>query len=149
MSRKWRADMEIIKALRNCNADECHCGECPYEPKYVGSTGCISSLIGAAADELERLQEGYDNAIADARYRVEQVRELQAENTDLRIQLSESQRREQAAVEDINSVRMCHTCKHFLREFGMGGIECKMPCATIRHENFEWRGPQAGKGEAE
>ena len=45
--------MEIIKALRNCTADECHCGECPYEPKYVGSTGCISSLIGAAADALE------------------------------------------------------------------------------------------------
>jgi hypothetical protein len=73
---------------------------------------------------------------------------LRVENVALRAQLTASQRRADAAVEDINSVRMCHTCKHFLREFGMGGIECKIPCATIRHENFEWRGPQeAGKGE--
>ena len=51
-------------------------------------------------------------------------------------------RRERAAVEDIYSVRMCHICKHFIREVGMGGIECRMPCATTRKENFEWRGSQ-------
>jgi hypothetical protein len=65
----------------------------------------------------------------------------------LQAQLAASQRREKAAVEDINSVRMCHTCKHFLREFGMGGIECEIPCVTIRCENFEWRGSDARKGD--
>jgi hypothetical protein len=71
--------------------------------------------------------------------------QLREENVQLRSQLQDAERRAAAAVRDINSVRMCHTCKHFLREFGMGGIECKIPCATIRHENFEWRGPQAGE----
>lgn len=62
-------------------------------------------------------------------------------------QLADSQRREQAAVEDIIDMEKslpygvgCYYCKHYLPAGGDG--DCK-------NCNFEWRGPQAGKGEAE
>ena len=87
---------------------------------------------------------------------------------ELRAQIDASQRREQAAVEDLNGTGACFTCKHFCRNggdcFGAGrcrldGIEiwpCNKP-GVYRVEvpddgrkTYEWRGPQeAGEGEAE
>ena len=56
-------------------------------------------------------------------------------------QLAESQRREKAAVEDINLLEDCGVCKHHdLDSCDLAGTEC----------HFEWRGPQeAEKGEAD
>ena len=75
---------ELIKALRQCRENG-NCDTCEYNTG--DNADCIDTMMADAADEFERLQGGYDNAIADARYRVEQVRELQAENADLRNEL--------------------------------------------------------------
>ena len=58
----------------------------------------------------------------------------------LTAQLAASQRMENAAVEDINLLEDCGVCKHHdLDSCDLAGTEC----------HFEWRGPQAEKGEAE
>ena len=75
---------KLVKALRQCRENG-NCDTCEYNTG--DNADCIDTMMAEAADELERLQDGYDNAIADARYRVEQVRELQAENADLRNEL--------------------------------------------------------------
>ena len=56
-------------------------------------------------------------------------------------QLTESQQRERAAVEDLelNAACPCRVCKNAKCYRRNGRENCK----------FEWRGPQAGKGEAE
>lgn len=83
----------------------------------------------------------------------------------LQSQLAESQRREQAAVEDLNGTGACFTCKHFRRNGGdcFGAGRCRLdgveiwPCnkpGVYRAEvpddgrqTYEWRGPQgAGEG---
>lgn len=66
-------------------------------------------------------------------------------------QLAESQAREQAAVEDIT--HDCDTCLY------AGYAWDEPPCETCiegevlsgikRTDNWQWRGPEAGKGEAE
>jgi hypothetical protein len=85
----------------------------------------------------------------------------------LQAQLAESQRRERAAVKDLNGPGACFTCKHFRRNggdcFGAGrcrldGIEiwpCNQPgvyrveVPDDGRQTYEWRGPMAGEGEAE
>ena len=58
----------------------------------------------------------------------------------LTAQLNASRRREKAAVEDINLLEDCSVCKHHdLDSCDLAGTKC----------HFEWRGPQAEKGEAE
>ena len=58
----------------------------------------------------------------------------------LTAQLAASQRREKAAVEDINLLEDCSVCKHRdLDSCDLAGTEC----------HFEWRGPQAEKGAAD
>ena len=94
-----------------------------------------------------------------------ELERLRNENAALRIQLSESQRREQAAVEDLEGAGACFTCKHFRRNGGdcFGAGRCRLdgieiwPCnepGVYRVEvpddgrkMYEWRGQQAGKGE--
>lgn len=80
-------------------------------------------------------------------------------------QLTTSQRRERAAVEDLNGTGACFTCKHFRRNGGdcFGAGRCRLdgieiwPCnepGVYRVEvpddgrkMYEWRGPQeAGEG---
>lgn len=97
-----------------------------------------------------------------------ELEQLRAENASLRAQLAESQRRERAAVEDLNGTGACFTCKHFRRNGGdcFGAGRCRLdgieiwPCnepGVYRVEvpddgrkTYEWRGPQeAGKGDAE
>lgn len=75
--------------------------------------------------------------------------QLRAENTSLREQLAESQRREQAAVESWRG--FCSKClrrdKQYLSDGQMDAV-----CVTCRANgkcNWQWRGPQAGKGEAD
>ena len=60
-------------------------------------------------------------------------------NEKLQSQLAASQRREKAAVEDINLLEDCGVCKHHdLDSCDLAGTKC----------HFEWRGPQAEEGEA-
>jgi hypothetical protein len=86
----------------------------------------------------------------------------------LQTQIAASQRRERAAVEDLNGTGACFTCKHFRRNGGdcFGAGRCRLdgieiwPCnepGVYRVEvpddgrkTYGWRGPQeAGKGETE
>jgi hypothetical protein len=135
---------ELIKALRQCREND-DCDTCEYNTG--DSADCIDTMMAEAADELERLQGGYDNAIADARYRVEQVRELQAENADLRRQLSEKTELLNKAVEQLKSwghlayggCSICaniHTekCKSCIRDDIFGEI-AKSPT-----DHWQWRG---------
>ena len=74
-----------------------------------------------------------------------ELEQLRAENASLRAQLAESQRREQAAVEDLNSLarfekERCAYCLH--------DEECEpgeMLCSYKGNKAFEWRGPQEDK----
>lgn len=103
-----------------------------------GTRGC--AILRAAADLIEALQA----------------------------QLAESQRRERAAVDDLEGTGACFTCKHFRRNGGdcFGAGRCRLdgieiwPCnepGVYRVEvpddgrqTYEWRGPQeAGEGAAE
>ena len=139
---------EIIRALRTLRcADPCDCLSCPCEQfrSYDTGNACDDGTRLAAADLIESLQT--------------RIAELES-------QLSESQRREQAAVEDLNGTGACFTCKHFRRNGGdcFGAGRCRLdgieiwPCnepGVYRVEvpddgrqTYEWRGPQeAGKGE--
>lgn len=86
----------------------------------------------------------------------------------LQAQLAASQRRERAAVDDLEGTGACFTCKHFRRNGGdcFGAGRCRLdgieiwPCnepGVYRVEvpddgrqTYEWRGPQeAGEGAAE
>jgi uncharacterized Fe-S radical SAM superfamily protein PflX len=82
-----------------------------------------------------------------------ELEQLRTENASLREQLAESQRRERAAVEDLKlalideTLDPCNCC-----EYGRTN-HCTHPdgptCGETGGKNFEWRGQQAGKGEAE
>ena len=117
--------------------------------------------------------------IVNALRRIREVRifgndqtQLMADAADLieslQAQLAESQRRERAAVEDLNGTGACFTCKHFRRNGGdcFGAGRCRLdgieiwPCnepGVYRVEvpddgrkMYEWRGPQeAGNGVVE
>ena len=81
----------------------------------------------------------------------------------LQKQLAEAQRREQAAVDDLEGAGACFTCKHFRRNGGdcFGAGKCRVdgveifPCnepGVYRVEapddgrdTYEWRGPQEVK----
>lgn len=102
----------VVRALRICNNPKGHrCSECPVFSCYKHGV-CKATVDRAAADLIDSLTA----------------------------QLAESQRREKAAVEDINLLEDCGVCKHHdLDSCDLAGTKCY----------FEWRGPQAEKGEAE
>ena len=127
---------EIVRALRCCNRSKGHrCSECPVFSRYEHRI-CKATVDRFAADLIESLQA----------------------------KLAESQRRERAAVADLNGTGACFTCKHFHQNGGdcFGGGRCRLdgieiwPCnepGVYRVEvpddgrqTYEWRGPQAGKG---
>ena len=107
----------------------------------------------------QRTEAGGPIRRIDMKYLLSEVARLQS-------QLAESQRREQAAVEDLEGAGACFTCKHFRQNGGdcFGAGRCRLdgieiwPCnepGVYRVEvpddgrkTYEWRGPQAGKGDA-
>ena len=126
---------EIVKALRE-NAEWCDANE--YDVPL-----CMGDNQRAAADLIESMQA--------------RIAELEA-------QLAASQRRERAAVEDLEGAGACFTCKHFRRNGGgcFGAGRCRLdgieiwPCnepgvywvevPDDGRKMYEWRGPQeAGK----
>lgn len=70
------------------------------------------------------------------------ILKLTAELSHLRADLARLERERDAAVKMLCSVRDCHTCKHYIRDYGIGGIECKKPCQTARKNNYEFRGTE-------
>ncbi|WP_041272401.1 hypothetical protein [Desulfitobacterium hafniense] len=122
------------------------------------------------ADDIERellLAKDYPHDINLFDKAAEMIKLLQARldaaingQETLQKYLSESQRRERAAVEDLEGSGACFSCKHFRRNKGAcsGGGECRIagitiiPCdepCTYRIEvpddgrnTYEWRGPQ-------
>lgn len=117
---------EIIKGLRFCAGTDCHCEECPYEDTDKGI--CIDNLMYEAADALESQQ----TRIAD-----------------LENQLSESQRREKAAVCDVR--KCCETCEHNYGTMADYQKYCHGnddPLTGKNCKNWQYRGPQVGEGEA-
>ena len=82
-----------------------------------------------------------------------ELEHLRSENALLRKRLSESQRRERAALEDMKFGPCCVTCANS-RITGLRGVCAlggKESCNDGVHgyKKWQWRGPQeAGKGEA-
>ena len=119
---------EIVRALRICNRPKGHrCSECPIFSRYEHRT-CKATVDKDAADLIEALQA----------------------------QLAASQRRADAAVEDIMCRDHCDVCKYSKydgtcdeSDFDCQTCKNACPCATCRNEDkWEWRGPQeTGKGE--
>ena len=103
---------EIVRALRCCGVYDDD-KNCGECPICATEKVCCSELMPQAA------------ALIDS----------------LTAQLAESQRREKAAVEDINLLEDCGVCKHHdLDSCDLAGTKCQ----------FEWRGPQeAEKGVAD
>ena len=129
---------EIVRALKCCSRVDAQCNGCDGCPfEYCGPE--CDLLCKNAATLIESMQS----------------------------QLAESQRRERAAVEDLEGAGACFTCKHFRRNGGdcFGAGRCRLdgieiwPCnepGVYRVEvpddgrkMYEWRGPREdGKGEA-
>lgn len=114
----------------------------------------IAELEGQLTEEISRRYQAecnYDHWKATC----EQVR----------AQLTASQQRERAAVEDLEGAGACFSCEHFRRNGGdcFGAGRCRLdgieiwPCnepGVYRAEvpddgrkTYEWRGPMAGEGE--
>ena len=109
MNELKKAD-EIVRALRDYASDCDACSDCFY-----CDFACVCGKFDYNAPKI----------IADL------IESLTA-------QLTASQRREKAAVEDINLLEDCGVCKHHdLDSCDLAGTKCQ----------FEWRGPQeAEKG---
>ena len=126
---------EIVRGLRKCaDGESCVnglCGGCPANDVRIDGA-CDDGIMRVAADLIESLQS----------------------------QLTTSQCREKAAVEDLNGTGACFTCKHFRRNGGdcFGAGRCRLdgieiwPCnepGVYRVEvpddgrqAYEWRGPR-------
>lgn len=142
---------EIVWALRICNRPKGHrCSECPIFSRYE-HRACKATVDKAAADLIESLQAEikrlYDEA--ETNYKIHAA--LTEDFYGLRAQLSASRRREKAAVEDLKLHGGCPSCVHRI------GKPPHSPCekfamdkqnAYIRCLAYEWRGLQAGEGEA-
>ena len=84
-----------------------------------------------------------------------ELEQLRTENASLREPLTESQRREKAAIHDIMCRDHCDVCKYgkYDGSCDESDFDCETckntcPCATCRNEsNWQWRGPQDEKGE--
>lgn len=131
---------EIVRALRE-NAEWCDANE--YEVPI-----CMGDNQREAADLIESLQAQIAAERVKfaelQRYNVDCTKQfgmVQMDKVNLQNLLTESQRRERAAVEDLelNAACPCRVCKNSKCYRRNGRENCK----------FEWRGPQeAGKGEA-
>lgn len=113
---------------------------CKLAVEALASNALIESLQAQLA-AYQKYGEPCDwrNAQADEK----EIARLKAENFDIAKHLVESQRREQAAVKDIE--KMMRICEKGSCHFCANGDCTESPYCTPK-----WRGPQeAGKGEAE
>lgn len=96
--------------------------------------------------EIRDLKEKIESLQAQlVSLREAQVTHYCANCEDMAARLEVVQRRERAAVEDLNLTANCDVCKHYDAD----EISCEKPTVDS-YSCFEWRGPQeAGEGEAE
>ena len=151
---------EIVKALHKYakNAQE------NFEVDTMRDFDSAAELIESTQSQLADYH--HMSELVDGK--MEENQRLRRINENLQAQLAESQRRERAAVEDLEGAGACFTCKHFRRNGGdcFGAGRCRLdgieiwPCnepGVYRVEvpddgrkTYEWRGPQeAGEGETE
>ena len=108
----------------------------------------LRTLLKDAADMIENQQSkltDYHHMKQMVDGKMSENQRLRRINENLQAQLSLSQRREKAAVEDIYRISACDACKHYDPDENA----CAKPLADS-NTCFEWRGPQeAEKGEAE
>jgi hypothetical protein len=109
---------DIAKALKCCYQPEVNysCAGCPYDGK---KPDCIESNIEYHAGEI--------------------IESLLIQQETLQKALAESQRRERAAVEDLETTESCITCEH--------DWDCEYSNSNgCSIANYKWRGPQEGEG---
>lgn len=142
---------EIVKALRD----------------YFDGKELKRGIALNAADLIESLQADLRREEKVSHGQMEQNKRLRKMMDKLQANLAESQRREQAAVEDLEGAGACFTCKHFRRNGGdcFGAGRCRLdgieiwPCnepGVYRVEvpddgrkMYEWRGPRKdGEGDS-
>ena len=118
MNELKKAD-EIVKALRWLAKDT----EFVFAAENLNDA---ADLIESMQSEVTKWKERHNQAALN-------FQQENRENAKLQAQLAASQRREKAAVEDINLLEDCGVCKHHdLDSCDLAGTEC----------HFEWRGPQ-------
>ena len=133
---------------------------------YPSVAAQYARALASAVDDLQAQLADYHHMSELVDGKMEENQRLRRINENLQAQLAESQRRERAAVEDLEGAGACFTCKHFRRNGGdcFGAGRCRLdgieiwPCnepGVYRVEvpddgrkTYEWRGPQeAEKGE--
>ena len=97
---------------------------------------------------MDRLDEIRQRTEAGGPIRRIEMKYLLSEVDRLQAALSESQRRERAAVEDLKRFSACCQCNA-----NIDGSCCDMFDGTAENKyfcsNWQWRGPEAGKGKTE
>ena len=147
---------EIVRALRHtcdgCNPTPC----CEFEA--LGPEA--AELIEQLQSEVKRWVDKHNQAALNFQQEKAECKRLQEQLADEKdahestkllrdsmyaekdAQLAASQRRERAAVEDLNLTANCDVCKHYDAD----EISCAKPTVDS-YSCFEWRGVQAEKGE--
>jgi hypothetical protein len=113
---------EIVKALRDAYEET--------DKVYFH----LRTIIKDAADLIESLTA--ENAKLKIRDKTAKYHVYKDKWADAQIKLAASQRRERAAVEDLNLSANCDVCKHY----DAGEISCAKPTVDS-YSCFEWRGP--------
>ena len=162
---------EIVKKLRT-ESLYAHKANLEIMDLCMESASLIESLQAQLVDAQtrnKRLVIAYGAYDGSALERADDLIEsMEEEIKALKEKIAASQRRADAAVEDLNGTGACFTCKHFRRNGGdcFGAGRCRLdgieiwPCnepGVYRVEvpddgrkTYEWRGPQeAGNGGAE
>lgn len=128
---------EIVRALKCCSRVDAQCNGCD---------GCPFEYCGPECDLLCKnaatLIESMRSQLADYHHmselvdgKMEENQRLRRINENLQEQLAASQRREQAAVEDLEAAESCITCKH--------DWDCEYSNSNgCSIANYKWRGPQ-------
>lgn len=109
--------------------------------------GYHSGLFEAAADLIESLQADAAE-LKDALKGAKHIADVAGwEMRTLKSQLAASQERERAAVEDLNYMAGCETCKHgnVRAHPGVTSIKCPYFSPNGSCKRYIWRGPQEGE----
>lgn len=138
-------DIEKLVLKVRYKADQQRFGNYPTVTLSVGTVYALCDESASLLAENERLRSNC--------YPRDGVEAIIQERDAYKAQLSESQRRERAATEDISAVAYherkmpCIVCT---RKNAFGD-ELRKHCQNCNQFNshFEWRGPMAGEGEAE
>lgn len=147
---------DTVRALRHCGNNEC-CTGCTRLRIGPGEIiPCMASLIRDALSIIES-QSAENDSLRTANKALESdVYNNELNLSILNAKLEGAQRRERAAVEDMQMLAIkdrhmpCAVCKHEkLPVLVEGKLDMSCPCVRCREidSSFEWRGPEAGKGE--